>query len=135
MRSGQGRGVGERLAQMGQVGDLAQPVLEVMNKKDLEPELKSLRGESLNRSRIALSAATGDGVDDLLRLLVEWLQQDMHELHLKLHISDGRSLAYCHQHGSVISKQVDESVVDVVVRMKPADAGKFIQQDGVHQLQ
>jgi len=135
MLSEQGKVVEQTLEQMGLVDDLAPPVVEVMNKKDLAPGLESYRAETVSGSRIALSAVTGDGVGDLIDLLSDWLQQDMHELHLKLDISDGRSLAFCYQRGSVLSKTADESVVDVVVRMNPADAGRFMLYEGMHQLQ
>ncbi|ATX82177.1 GTP-binding protein HflX [Mariprofundus ferrinatatus] len=134
MLAEQGKVVEETLEQLGLVGDLSPPVVEVMNKKDLVPGIESWRAETVPGSRIALSAITGDGVDELIALLTDWLQQDMHEMHLKLDLSDGRTMAFCHQHGSVLSKTVHESVVDMVVRMNPAEAGRLILEEGVHRL-
>jgi len=134
MLAEQGKVVHETLEQLGLVGDFAPPILEVLNKKDLAPELESYRAEGIGGSRVAISARTGEGVDELLELLTEWLCQDMHELHLKLDLSDGRALAFCYQHGSVLSKQVDEQMMHVVVRMSPLDAARFSEQAGVHQL-
>jgi len=135
MLAEQAKVVDETLEQLGLVGDLAPPILEVMNKKDLAPGLQSFRAETVAGSRIALSAITGDGVDELIELLSDWLKQEMHELHLKFDLSDGRSLAFCYQHGSVLSKSVDESVIDVVVRMNPADAGRLVLDGELHRLQ
>jgi len=135
MLAEQAKVVDETLEQLGLVGDLAPPILEVMNKKDLAPGLQSFRAEAVAGSRIALSAITGDGVDELIELLSDWLKQEMHELHLKFDLSDGRSLAFCYQHGSVLSKSVDESVIDVVVRMNPADAGRLVLDGELHRLQ
>jgi len=135
MLAEQAKVVEETLEQLGLVGDLAPPILEIMNKKDLTPGLESHHSDALAGSRIALSAVTGDGVDELIGVLSDWLKQDMHELHLKFDLSDGRSLAFCYQHGSVLSKAADESVLDVVVRMNPADAGRFIVDGELHRLQ
>ena len=134
MLAEQGRVVYETLEQLGLFGDFSPPIVEVMNKMDLVPELTSYRGESISGSRIAASAATGEGMDELLVLLGDWLQQEMHELHLKLLISDGRSIAFCHEHGAVLSKTANDEVMDIVVRLNPADAGRFKEQSGIHSL-
>jgi GTP-binding protein HflX len=73
-------------------------------------------------------------MDDLLKLLSDWLQQDMFEVHLKMLMSDGRSIAFCHEHGAVLSKTVNGEVMDIVVRLSPADAGRFKEESGIHSL-
>lgn len=130
----QGQVVKDTLEQLGLAGDNAPPVLEVLNKKDLVPDLSSYRGESVGGSRIAVSAITGQGMDELLDVLSDWLKQEMFEVHLKLRLSDGRAIAFCHEHGAVLSKTANEEVMDIVVRLNPADAGRFIEQSGIHSL-
>jgi len=93
MKAEQAKVVHETLEQLGLVGDLAPPIVEVLNKKDLAPELESYRAETIHGSRVAISAITGECMDDLVALLTDWLCQEMHELHLKLALSDGRALA------------------------------------------
>lgn len=134
MLAEQGQVVKDTLEQLGLVGDDAPPVLEVMNKKDLMPELESYRAESISGSRIAVSATTGEGTGDLLALLSDWLKQDMFEVHLKLLLSDGRSIAFCHEHGAVLSKTAGDEVMDIIVRLNPADAGRFKEESGIHSL-
>ena len=134
MLAEQAQVVRQTLEQLGLAGDTAPAMIEVMNKKDLVPGLVSHRAEVIAGSRIALSAVTGDGVEELLALLSDWLQAQMHEMRLKLSISDGRAMAFCHQHGVIISKQVDGDTVDVVVRLSPADAGRFVLESGIYQL-
>jgi len=134
MQSEQAKVVRETLEQLGLVGDFSPPIVEVLNKKDLAPELESYRAETIHGSRVAISAATGEGMDELLALLTDWLCEQMHELHLKLALSDGRALAFCYQHGSVLSKQSDGEVVDMVVRMNPVDASRFSVVAGIHHL-
>lgn len=126
--------VKQTLEQLGLAGDAAPPVVEVMNKMDLVPGLQSYRSGTIAGSRIAVSAGTGEGMGDLLALLSDWLQQQMHELHLKLSLSDGRAMAFCHEHGVILSKTVHGNRVDVVVRLAPADAGRFVLESGIHLL-
>jgi len=134
MLAEQAKVVNETLEQLGLVGDFAPPIIEVMNKKDMAPELESYRAETIDGSRVAISALTGEGMDELLKLLKEWLCQDMHELHLSLDISDGKSLAFCYQHGAVLRKDIEEHVMNVVVRMNPLEAARFSEEDGLHRL-
>jgi len=134
MQSEQAKVVHETLEQLGLVGDYAPPIIEVLNKKDLAPEIETYHAETIAGSRIAISAVTGEGMDELLQLLTDWLCRNMQELHLDLNISDGRSLAFCYQHGSVLSKQPDDAVMHVVVRLSTADALRFQRNDGIHQL-
>ncbi len=134
MQAEQANVVHETLEQLGLVGDFSPPVVEVLNKKDLAPELETYRAETIAGSRIAISAVTGEGMDALLELLSDFLCQEMHELHLKLGLSDGRALAFCYQHGSVLSRHSGDDVVDLVVRMNPVDAARFSLQSGLHVL-
>jgi len=134
MKAEQAKVVHETLEQLGLVGDFSPPIVEVLNKKDLAPELESYRAETIAGSRVAISAVTGEGMDELIELLTDWLCQEMHEMHLRLDISDGRALAFCYQHGSVLSKTDGDGVVDLVVRLNPADADRFKIQSGLHVL-
>jgi len=134
MQAEQAKVVHETLEQLGLVGDFSPPIVEVLNKKDLAPELESYRAETIAGSRIAISAVTGEGMDELLALLTDWLCQEMQELHLKLDLSDGRGLAFCYQHGAVLSKHSDEHSMDIVVRMNSIDAARFQVSEGIHCL-
>jgi len=134
MKAEHAKVVHETLEQLGLVGDYAPPIVEILNKKDLAPEVESYRAEGIAGSRMAISALTGEGIDALMALLTDWLCQEMHEMHLRLDLSDGRALAFCYQHGAVLSKAQDEHGVDIVVRMNPMEAARFRLSDGIHQL-
>jgi len=134
MQAEQAKVVHATLQQLGVVGDDAPLVIEVLNKKDKTPGLASFHGEDITTSRLAVSALTGDGLHELTDLLTAWLQRDMHELRLHLAISDGRSLAYCHAHGAILSSEAGDDVIDLVVRMGPADAARFNVQSDIHFL-
>ncbi|MDQ6997113.1 MAG: GTPase HflX [Mariprofundus sp.] len=134
MKAEHAKVVHETLEQLGLVGDYAPPIIEVLNKKDLAPELESYRADEIAGSRMAISALTGEGMDALVQLLTDWLCQEMREMHLKLNISDGKGMAFCYQRGAVLSKNSDDDSMHVVVRLSALDASKFIEDDGFHRL-
>ncbi len=107
------------LRELGLDGDHAPPIVEVLNKIDLAPEVKTTIRDDIDGSRIALSAITGQGVDDLMTLLAKWSEQNMVELHLKLPVNDGKTLAWCHAHGLVLSQQADDEWLNLQVRISP----------------
>lgn len=130
----QAKVVEQTLEQLGVVGDLAPPVLEVLNKVDLVPGIKSHRAESIPDSRMVISATKGQGLDELLEMLGDWAGQGMQELTLTFELSDGKALAFCHEHGEVISKTPGDETVEVIVRLQASDAGRFKKKSGLHQL-
>jgi len=130
----QGKVVLQTLEQLGLVGDLAPPMLELMNKADLVPGLQSHRAETIPGSRMVISATTGKGLDELLAMLGEWAGQGMHELTLTFDLSDGKAMAFCHEHGEVVSKTASDETVQVKVRLSASDAGRFKLISGVHRL-
>ncbi|TLS67643.1 GTPase HflX [Mariprofundus erugo] len=134
MQSEQANVVHDTLHQLGVVGDDAPPVIELLNKKDRVEGLVSFHGETLISSRLAISALSGEGIDELKTLLCQWLGQEMNVLHLRLDVSDGRSLAYCHEHGVILSTHTEDEVLCLSVRMGPADAARFDCDGDVHFL-
>jgi len=101
----------ETLKELGLDGDNAPPIIEVLNKIDLTPEVKTTLRKDIDGSRIALSALTGQGMPDLMALLATWSEQNMVELALKVPISDGKTLAWCHEH--------DDEWTNILVRISP----------------
>ncbi len=130
----QGIVVTETLAQIGLDGCAAPPVIEVWNKTDLAPDVKSRILPEIAASRVAMSALDGTGVDDLLGLLGTWYEHGLIEMDLRLDHGDGKSLAFCHEHGRVISKQADEGSLRLRVRLSARDAAMFCLRDGIHCL-
>jgi len=109
----------ETLRELGLDGDNAPPIVEVLNKIDLTPEVKTTIRDDIDGSRIALSAHTGQGIDDLLAVLSKWSELNMVELALKIPIADGKTLAWCHAHGYVLSQDTDDEWMFVSVRISP----------------
>ncbi|MFC1542882.1 GTPase HflX, partial [Pseudomonadota bacterium] len=107
-------------------GDDAPPMIEVLNKVDLIPQTRSKITEEIAGSRIATSALTGEGIDQLLKLLSEWCEQDCEEFTLQLPLSDGKTLAYCHAHGRVLEQRVEGDQLMLTVRMSSKHASKVL---------
>ena len=121
--------VRETLVQIGLDGSARPPIVEVWNKIDQKPDIGSRPADTIDGSAVALSALTGQGIDELLALLARWATQDAKVLRLRLDVADGRSLAFCHQHGTVLSKRQAENVVEIEVRLRPKDAARFARDD------
>lgn len=130
----QGPVVLDTLARLGLAGDAMPPLIEVWNKVDLAPRVKTRITQKIDGSRVAVSALTGEGMDTLLALLNDWLSCSQVELSLRLAAGDGRALAFCHEHGHVISQDNEGDTVALVVRLRPKDAARFKRRDGVHRL-
>jgi GTPase len=125
--------VRETLAQIGLGGGADEgvrpPVVEVWNKIDQKPEVQSRLADTIDGSAVAVSALTGQGIDELLQVLARWATQDTQVLQLRLDVGDGRALAFCHQHGTVLSRRQVEDVLEVAVRLRPKDAARFARDN------
>jgi len=130
--SAQGRVVEQTLGFLGV--DVHVPVIEVWNKVDLNREVESRIMPEIDGSRVALSAREGSGLQALTGLLSNWLEGQMQEVRLRLSIADGRSLAFCHKQGRIVSTQRSRETLDIIVMLHPKDAGQFLMQEGVHAL-
>ncbi|MDQ6975085.1 MAG: GTPase HflX [Mariprofundaceae bacterium] len=109
--------VEQTLEQMGLQGDGMPIVVEVLNKCDLTPHVTSHITENIHGSRLALSALDGRGIEDLQALLQRWLQKSMPTYTLKIPVSDGRTLALCHEKGVVIAQQTDDEYIQMTVQL------------------
>jgi len=101
------------------------PRIEVWNKLDLAPQVVSRINPDIDGSRVALSAVTGQGVDELLALLRDWLESNMGEEELRISASNGRALAWCHAHGLILCQKNDGEDMLLTVRMSRAALGRI----------
>ena len=101
------------------------PRIEVWNKTDLAPQVKSRITPEIDGSRVAVSAVTGHGLDELLGLLRDWLESNMGEETLRIPIADGKMLAWCHANGRVLSQEHDGDEMVLSVRMSRAAMGRL----------
>jgi len=116
------------LTEMGLGDTVERGLIEALNKIDLLPEERRLvlRNQTLrNRDAVPLSAATGEGCDDLLGLLDRRLDGERRAIRIDVPLSDGAALAWLYRHGEVLHRADDESEAHVEVRMSDAELGRF----------
>jgi GTP-binding protein HflX len=120
----QARDVADVLTGLGLSDELNRvPLLTVYNKIDaMDPEQRDgLAAEDA----VLVSALTGEGIDDLRERMALMLRAGAHVHDIHLAASDGRRLAWLHEHGEVIDRRHDEAGVTVQVRLSDADRARF----------
>jgi GTPase len=108
-------------------------VIEVLNKIDLmssedRQTLANRTARSQGRA-VVLSARTGEGCDDLLRLLDERLAASMQVVDVTLSPEDGAALAWLYRHGEVIERQVGDDTIRLQVRLSAPHAARFARRE------
>jgi len=124
-------------------------LIDVMNKADLfdETERANLRDyasrqswssqnalpvEGVNRlargGAVAVSALTGEGIDDLLHLLDQHLAAQLRVYEMELPLSDGAALAWLYGHGKVLERVDKRTKMHLKATLDPADFGRFMSR-------
>jgi GTP-binding protein HflX len=107
----------------------------VLNKVDLfEPaERESLLNQAQRNSQtVALSAASGEGCDALLRLLDGRLEDSTRPVRLDVPLTDGKTLAWIYEHGEVLGRRDDGEAAHLSVRLSEADLGRLRHRQRLH---
>ena len=110
-------------------------LIEVLNKIDLlDAEARaSLVSQTLrNDEVVALSAATGEGCDGLLRLIDRRLDDGARPVRLDVPLGDGKTLAWIYAHGEVLGRRDDSDAAHLSVRLSEADIGRLRHRQRVH---
>jgi GTP-binding protein HflX len=107
------------------------PRVEAWNKLDLlDADARAdLLPEAARRDEVvAISALTGEGVDDLVRHVAELLTAGHRRYTITLDAGDGAAAAWLHQHGEVLghAAEGDRAVYDV--RMAERDYERFLMR-------
>ncbi len=108
------------LAEIGVV-DRADRVIDVWNKLDcLDVDGRSVLANQ-EKSRVAaplaISAATGEGIDRLLKVIEDQLARGRSLVELTLDACDGRGLHWLYEHAEVMSRRDDEAGLRLTVRV------------------
>lgn len=107
-----------------EIGAGGVPELMVFNKADVEPEIaRQLAAES--PGSIAISAATGLGVDELLRRIGDRMRSITTIVELLVPYDRGDIVASIHREGEVVSTSNEESGMRVRARLADASAGRL----------
>jgi GTPase len=107
-------------------------VVEVLNKADLLGGVGAMAKGSVaaNDNAVAVSALTGEGLEELRRLLDDRLAAGMQTMELAVPVADGAALAWLYQHGEVLGREDVEEVIHLTVRLSTADRARFEQRNG-----
>ncbi len=104
------------------------PFIEVLNKTDLlaQAELQQLENRSQGQADVVpLSALSGQGCDNLLRLFEDHLSCHSQILQVSLGLDDGATLAWLYRHGEVLSRHEDEDQIHLEVGLDAANIERF----------
>jgi GTPase len=119
----QGDDVDAILSEIG-VADRADRVIEVWNKLDcLDEDARSALADEERANvapPVAISAATGEGIDRLLQAIEDRLAHGRSLVELTLDACDGRGLHWLYEHAEVMSRSDEETGLRLTVRV-PTD--------------
>ena len=122
------------LAELGVEAGSDRPFIEVLNKIDLlDPAQRDGLHES-NRPRgagpIAISAVTGEGIDDLLTRIAASFARTQVTLELRLDPADGAGLAWAHEHGHVLVRNGGANALRLTVAVDRHNLDRFLNHYG-----
>jgi len=135
------------LAELGVGEEDPRPVIEALNKIDLldaedragvvaaarasrlsaGPAQPSAHGTIADPVRVALSARTGEGVDDLLACIEAALTATHESLRIALPPEDGAARAWLHQRGDILSEEATADGLVIAVRLSAKAQGQFFK--------
>ncbi|MCY4176588.1 MAG: GTPase HflX [Acidimicrobiaceae bacterium] len=95
--------------------------LVVFNKRDLGPGAERLAQRV--EGSVAVSAQTGEGIDELLGVIGDRLRQTAREVELVVPWDRGDVLAGVHREGQVIESEVTEEGMRIRARLDPGSVG------------
>ena len=130
----QKRGVEEVLLKLGamdknEVGNSKSvPIIEVLNKCDLlSPEDLENHLSQLGRhhDRVMVSAKTGKGTNELLKLIKIELTKQRKEVKLEIKWEEGALLAWLYERGDVIARRDTEDCIELSIRLEPNDIARL----------
>ena len=107
------------------------PRFEAWNKIDLldDDERQDALAEAARRDDVvAISAMSGEGVEELKREVAAKLTAGHRRYSITLDASDGAGAAWLHQHGEVLGQEVESDRATYDVRMAPRDYERFQQR-------
>ena len=108
------------------------PRIEAWNKLDLlegEARAEMLAEAERRQDVAAISALSGEGVDDLIETVAALLTQGHHRYQIALETADGAGAAWLHAHGEVIGRSVDGDQARYDVRLTERDYERFTQRN------
>jgi GTP-binding protein HflX len=133
-REAQREDVEDVLASLGLAEEGAPPRIEAWNKVDLlsNEERERLIEEAKRRDdATAISAETGEGLDDLRELMTEKLRSGEQIHRIRVPATDGGRIAWLHSRGEVLDQRLDQDDLEMSVRLSPDNWARFQAMESV----
>jgi GTP-binding protein HflX len=108
---------------------LRSPPLEGGDRGGVAASSASLRLEAQGGT-VAVSALTGQGIDDLLKLLSDKLAAHGQVYDIDVPLADGAALAWLHSHGKIIEKRDTKIKSRIKIQLAAADYGRYQSRFG-----
>jgi GTP-binding protein HflX len=109
---------------LAEIGGLEAPELIVANKADVAPEAAT-RIVADHDGGVAISAASGEGIDGLLVTISDRLRSLVEPVELHIPYARGDLIAAVHRSGEVLTETATEDGLVLRARVEPADLGRF----------
>jgi GTP-binding protein HflX len=115
-----------------EIGATAQPRILVLNKVD-RVESTSALAVWLNRypEAIAISASTGEGLDDLRAAVFAHFMGDVREVDISLPMDDSKSIMFLEQRARVLHRRYQDSRAVLTVRIGRRQVDRLLANRGV----
>lgn len=108
------------------------PIIEALNKIDLLSKEQQVfvanRAISGNEIAVPISAQTGQGCDELLAAVDQFLTHHYQMMQVKLDFIDGAALAWLHEHTDVVDRVDGDDGITLTLRVAPENANRFEAQ-------
>jgi GTP-binding protein HflX len=108
---------------LGEIGATHVPELLVINKADAAPD-GAKRLSVRHADAVVISAATGEGVEDLLAAMGDQLRATAHVVELLVPYDRGDVVAAVHREGEVLLEEHEDSGTRLRARLDPAGAAR-----------
>ncbi len=121
------------LADLGVETDGERPFIEVLNKIDLvEPEVRAglMSGNDRPGGPVAVSALSGEGLNQLLRRFEAEVTHANIGYRLTLAHADGEGLAWVYRHAQVRERRDAKSGVELLLTIPPQETARFAARLG-----
>ncbi len=109
------------------------PPIEALNKIDLlDAADRQVLAERAARNHdvVLISAVTGEGTADLLRVVEQRLNAARVVREFAVDLVDGAAIAWLYAHGDVLQRSDDDAQAHLTVSMDTADAARFLDRFG-----
>ncbi|MEN9643550.1 MAG: hypothetical protein RL238_219 [Actinomycetota bacterium] len=111
---------------LAEIQALTVPELLVFNKADVAPDVAA-ELVARHQGSVAVSAVTGEGIDDFLRVLGDRLRSIAKVVELVIPYERGDVLASVHREGEVVSTFHEDAGIRVRARLSEASAGRLAE--------